>query len=79
MNKMKKKKQVHGYKEQTNGYQWGEGREEGQDRSRRKRLIVGLYKIRYVKYLAIVNTTEFKEFFIKQNNIFSFKYGRILK
>ena len=31
-----------------------------------KRCIVGLYKIMYVKYLAIVNTTEFKESFIKQ-------------
>ena len=25
-----KKKQTHRYKEQTSGYQWGEGREEGQ-------------------------------------------------
>ena len=29
MNKMKKQKQIHGYKEQTSGYQWGEGRGEG--------------------------------------------------
>ena len=27
-----KKKQTHGYREQNNGYQWGEGREEGQYR-----------------------------------------------
>ena len=29
-----KKKQAHRYKGQTSGYQWGEGREEGQDRGR---------------------------------------------
>ena len=28
------KKQIHRYKEQTSGYQWGEGREEGQYRCR---------------------------------------------
>ena len=28
---MTKKKQAHRFKEQTNGYQWGEGSEEGQD------------------------------------------------
>ena len=27
-----KQKQTHRYREQTSGYQWGEGREEGQDR-----------------------------------------------
>jgi len=29
-----KKKQTHSYREQTNGYQWGEGREEGKYRGR---------------------------------------------
>ena len=29
-----KKKQTHRYREQTTGYQWGEGRAEGQDRGR---------------------------------------------
>ena len=29
-----KKKEIHKYKEQTNDYQWGEGRGEGQDRGR---------------------------------------------
>ena len=28
------KKKTHRYKEQTRGYQWGEGRGKGQDRSR---------------------------------------------
>ena len=41
MNKMKKK-QTHGYKEQTSGYQWGEGKEEGQERSRRKKDYCGI-------------------------------------
>jgi len=27
-----KQKQTHRYREQISGYQWGEGREEGQDR-----------------------------------------------
>ena len=27
-----KQKQTHRYREQTSGYQWGEGRGEGQDR-----------------------------------------------
>lgn len=27
-----KKKQIHIYREQTSGYEWGEGKEEGQDR-----------------------------------------------
>ena len=31
---MRKQKQTHKYREQTSGYQWGEGSEEGQDRSR---------------------------------------------
>ena len=29
-----KQQQTHIYSEQTNGYQWGGGREEGQDRDR---------------------------------------------
>ena len=29
-----KQKQTHSYREQTSGYQWGEGRTEGQDRGR---------------------------------------------
>ena len=29
-----KQQQTHIYSEQTNGYKWGEGREEGQDRGR---------------------------------------------
>ena len=29
-----KQKQTHRYREQTSGYQWGEGGEEGQDKGR---------------------------------------------
>ena len=29
-----KKKQTHGYREQTSGYQWGDGSGEGQDSGR---------------------------------------------
>ena len=29
-----KQKKIHRYREQTSGYQWGEGRREGQYRSR---------------------------------------------
>ena len=32
-----KEKQTHRYREQTNGYQWGEGSGEEQDRGRRLR------------------------------------------
>ena len=32
-----KQNQTHRYREHTSGYQWGEGREEGQDRSRELR------------------------------------------
>ena len=32
-----KKKQIHRHSEQTSGYQWREGREEGQNRGRRLR------------------------------------------
>ena len=43
-----KKKQT--YREQTSGYQWGEGKREGQYRSEGKqRVIMGLHKIICVK------------------------------
>ena len=32
-----KKKQTHRYREQTSGYEWGEGRREGQHKVRRVR------------------------------------------
>ena len=34
-----KQKQIHRYREQTSGYQWAEGRGEGQDRGRGLRVI----------------------------------------
>ena len=48
-----KKKQIHRYREQTSGYQWGEG--EGQHRGGgEKGVIMGLYEIMCVKLLKIV-------------------------
>ena len=38
-------KQKRTYREQTSGYQWGNGREEGQDRGRELRSINSMYKI----------------------------------
>ena len=45
------------YREQTSGYQWGEGRREEQCKSRglKTRVTMGLYKIMCVKLLKIVN------------------------
>ena len=42
-----KKKQAHRHRKQTSGYQWGEGREEGQYRGRglKKSIVMGLYEI----------------------------------
>ena len=61
MNKTKKK-QTYRYREQTSGYQWGEG----QYRSRgKKSVIMGLYEIMCVKLLKIVKPIEFKESFIQ--------------
>ena len=37
-----KKKQTHRYREQTSGYHWGEGREEGQDRGGGKNSYYGI-------------------------------------
>ena len=49
-----KKKQTHRYREQTSGYQWGEGREKGQYWVGGIRAIMGLYEIMCVKPLKIV-------------------------
>ena len=39
-----KQQQTHIYSEQTNGYKWGEGREEGQDRGRDPQVQTTMYK-----------------------------------
>ena len=41
-----KQKQIHRYREQTDGYQWEEGREERQDRGMGLRDTNTMYKIR---------------------------------
>ena len=58
---MTKKKQTHRYREQTSGYQWGEGRGKGQyrDKGFLKRVIMGLYEIMCMKHLEIVKHLEF--------------------
>ena len=43
------KKQIHRYREQTNGYQWGERREEGQDRAGGLRG-TNCLQIKYISY-----------------------------
>ena len=54
MNKTKTK-QTRRYRDQTSGYQRGEGRREGQYRGRgEKEVIMGLYEIMCVKHLKIV-------------------------
>ena len=57
VNKTKKKKQTHRYREQTNDYQWGRG-ERGGRRDNigigRKKVIMRLYEIMYVKLLKAV-------------------------
>ena len=45
-----KKKQSHRYREQTDGYRWGEGRWDGQYRSRGGRLTNYYLKIIYKDY-----------------------------
>ena len=50
-----KKNQTHRSREQTSGYQWGEGRGQGQYRGRVKRgFIMELYEIMRVKLLKTV-------------------------
>ena len=40
---------THRYREQTTGYQQGEGKVEGWYRYRKRRVIMGFYEIMYVK------------------------------
>ena len=40
-----KQKQTHRYREQTSGYQWGERRDEGQDRGRGLSSTTTIYKV----------------------------------
>ena len=53
MNKTKKK-QTHIHREQTSGYQWREGKGEGQYKDRGKRVIIELCEIMHGKLLKIV-------------------------
>ena len=53
MNKTKKK-QIHRYREQTSGYQWGEGKGRGNIGVGGRKDIMELYEIMCVKVLKIV-------------------------
>ena len=48
---IKEKKQTHRYKEQTGGFQWGERRETGLDRSKGLEVQTIRYKISYKNIL----------------------------
>ena len=41
---MTKQKQIHRYREQTTGYQWGKGLGEGQNRERGSEVQITMYK-----------------------------------
>ena len=62
--KKKKTKQTHRYREQTSGYQWEEGREEGQDRDRQ----VGEWEVQTVlykiSYKDMLQNMEYTQYFI---------------
>ena len=49
-----KKKQIHRYREQTSGYQWGEGKGRGNIGVGGRQDIMELYEIMCVKVLKIV-------------------------
>ena len=49
-NKKTKKKHAHRYREQTSGYQWGEGRGKEQDGKETKK-----YKLLCIKYISYTN------------------------
>ena len=64
-----KKKQAHRYREQTSGYQWGEGRSKGQDRS--YEVQTTMYKINKL-HGYIVQYREYSPYFIitiKEHNL----------
>ena len=59
-----KQKRTHRYREQTSGYQWGEGKRQGQDRSK------GLRGTNYHKYSIVVSKTiSYKDVLYNTGNI----------
>ena len=58
---LKKKKQTHRYREQTSGYQLGEGRVEGQDRGRELRGTN--YYVQKKLQGCIVQNREYSQYF----------------
>ena len=53
-----KKKQIHGYRRQTSGYQWGKGRGRGCHRGRGLRVQTIRYKISYENILCNIGKTD---------------------
>ena len=58
-----KKKQTHGYREQTSGYQWGDGSGEGQDSGRGLEMQTVLYKISKLQE-STIQQMEYSPYFI---------------
>ena len=62
-NDITKQKQTHRYTEQTSGYQWGEGRGEGQDKDRGLKVHTTMYKINKLQEY-IVQHREYSQYCI---------------
>ena len=75
-------KQTHRCREQTSGYQWGEGGGKGQYRSWKfffKWVIMGLYEIMCVKLLKIVKHYRIQTIFHSIKNFFRKKKTQVPK
>ena len=57
INNNNKKQQTHRYREQTSGYHWGEGREEGEIGEGEKKVQTVRYKISYTDTLSNTGNT----------------------
>ena len=58
-----KQKQAHRYREQTSGYQWGDGSGEGQDSGRGLEMQTVLYKISKLQE-STIQQMEYSPYFI---------------
>ena len=64
-----KKKQTHGCRKQTRGYQWGKGRGEGQDRGRGLRVQTTMYKINKLQGYVVQHKVYSQYFIILINGV----------
>ena len=68
-----KQKQTHRYREQTSGYQWGDGSGEGQDSGRGLAIQTVLSKIsKYFKYLFISLCNSHTSLWSTCSSVYSF-------